>query len=180
MQARLIEVEKQHYRESNGFTFDDFEVGDIFEHRPGRTITATDNIWETLITVNQHPIHFDEEYAKKTQFGRTLVNSTLTLSIVTGMTVNILSAKAIANLGWNNVRLPNPLFVGDTIYSASKIISKKESAKQPERGIITVKTIGYNQYNKVVISFERSIMLPKKGMEIDYSHNIDKGWFENA
>jgi itaconyl-CoA hydratase len=118
--------------------------------------------------------------SKRTQFGRTLVNSTLTLSIVTGLTVNILSAKAIANLGWDNVRLPNPLFVGDTIYAVSKVMSKRESAKLSDRGIIKVRTIGYNQNNIVIISFDRTIMLPKQGGEVDYSHNIDFQWFDNA
>jgi itaconyl-CoA hydratase len=110
MQTRLVKINENHFRESNGFTLDDFNVGDIFEHRPGRTITETDNTWATLITVNQHPVHFDKEYASKTQFKKILVNSALTFSIVSGMTVNILSAKAIANLGWDRIRLPHPVF----------------------------------------------------------------------
>jgi itaconyl-CoA hydratase len=179
MQNRLIKLSNNHYRESNGFTFDDFEVGDIFEHRPGRTITMTDNINHTLNTVNQHPIHFDEQYARNTQFKRILVNSTLTLSIVTGMTVNILSAKAVANLGWDNIRLPHPVFIDDTLYAVSKIISKKESQKNLDQGVINVKTIGYNQDNTMVIGFNRFILLPKDRKDVDYSHKIDFDCFNN-
>ena len=102
MVVRREEVKPSRYRESYGRYYEDFHVGDIYEHRPGRTITEADNTWFTLLTMNTHPLHFDAHYAKKTEFGRPLVNSALTLSIVAGMSVSDLSQKAIANLGWEN------------------------------------------------------------------------------
>ena len=122
MVVRREEIEPGRYRESYGRYYEDFHVGDIYEHRPGRTITETDNTWFTLLTMNTHPLHFDAHYAKKTEFGRPLVNSALTLSIVAGMSVSDLSQKAIANLGWENIKLTAPVFAGDTLYAESEVL----------------------------------------------------------
>jgi acyl dehydratase len=121
----------QRYRESFGRYYDDFTVGDVYEHRPGRTITESDNTWFTLITMNTHPLHFDKEYAAKSEFKRPLVNSCLTLSMVVGMSVSDISQKAIGNLGWNDIKLTAPVFVGDTIYAESEVLAKRESASRP-------------------------------------------------
>ena len=126
MVVRREEIEPGRYRESYGRYYEDFHVGDIYEHRPGRTITETDNTWFTLLTMNTHPLHFDAHYAKKTEFGRPLVNSALTLSIVAGMSVSDLSQKAIANLGWENIKLTAPVFAGDTLYAESEVLAKRE------------------------------------------------------
>ncbi len=145
-----------------GRFYEDFEVGDVYQHPLGRTITETDNIWFTLVTVNQNPIHFDFHYAAQTKFKRPLVDSTFTLALVTGLTVSDISQNGI-NLGWDEVRLPAPVYHGDTIYARSEVLSKRESKTYPDRGIVTVKTIGYNQDGVVVITFKRTIMVYKRG-----------------
>ena len=114
MVATAKEVGKNRYRESYGRYLEDFNIGDIYEHRPGRTLTESDNTWFTLLTMNQHPLHFDTEYASKSEFGKPLVNSCLTLSIVAGMSVSDISQKTIANLGWDKIKLTAPVYVGDT------------------------------------------------------------------
>ena len=146
----------------SGRYFEDFEVGDIYPHPVGRTVTQTDNIWFTLLTVNPNPIHFDAVYAAKTEFGRPLVDSTFTLALVTGLSVGDLSQNAI-NLGWEEVRLPRPVFDGDTLYARSEVLNKRESKSQPARGIVQVKTTGFNQDGVVVIEFRRTIMVYKRG-----------------
>ncbi len=157
----------QRYRETFGRYYEDFTVGDIYEHRPGRTITATDNTWFTLLTMNNHPLHFDAEYAAKSEFKRPLVNSCLTLSIVVGMSVSDVSYKAIGNLGWNDIKLPAPVFAGDTLYAESEVIAKRESRSRPTQGIVTVRTKGVNQDGKVVISYERTVLVPKRGHGVE-------------
>ncbi len=144
-----------------GRFFEDFQVGDIYPHRLGRTITQADNIWFTLLTVNPNPIHFDAHYASQTEFGRPLVDSTFTLALVTGLSVADISQNAI-NLGWDEVRLPAPVFDGDTIYARSEVISLRESRSRPHQGIVKVRTIGYNQDGVVVIEFMRSILVYKR------------------
>ena len=156
------------YRESIGRCFEDFVVGDVYEHRPGRTITETDNTWFTLLTMNTHPLHFDAAYSARTEFGRPLVNSCLTLSIVVGMSVSDVSQKAIGNLGWNDVRLTAPVFAGDTIYAESAVIAKRESASRPTQGIVTVRTTGKKSDGTVFMTFERTVLVPKRGHEIEY------------
>lgn len=146
-----------------GRVFEDFEVGDVYRHPLGRTVTAADNIWFTLLTMNTNPLHFDRAYAAKTEFGRPLVNSTLTLALVTGQSVSDISQNVMANLGWNDVKLPHPVFEGDTIYSLSEVLAKRESRSRPNVGIVTVKTTGHNQDGEVVIEFERTIMVYKRG-----------------
>jgi itaconyl-CoA hydratase len=145
-----------------GRFFEDFEVGDIFEHPLGRTVTTTDNSWFTLLTQNTAAIHFDHYYASQTEFGKPLVDSTFTLALVTGQSVTDISQNVFANLGWDEVRLPAPVFEGDTIYSRSEVLEKRESRSRPDVGIVKVKTIGFNQEGTVVISFERTIMVYKK------------------
>ncbi|MHA1165560.1 MAG: MaoC family dehydratase, partial [Alphaproteobacteria bacterium] len=131
MVAIAKEVGKGRYRESYGRYFEEFEIGDIYEHRPGRTISEADNTWFTLLTMNQHPLHFDFEYAAKSEFGKPLVNSCLTLSILAGMSVSDISQKTIANLGWDKIKLPAPVFIGDTIYAESEVLAKRESKSRP-------------------------------------------------
>ena len=145
----------------NGRFYEDFEIGDIYPHPLGRTVTQTDNIYMTLLTQNTNPIHFDEYYAKQTEFGKPLVDSTFTLALVTGQSVTDLSQNAMANLGWDEIRLPNPVFEGDTIYSFSEVLSKRESKSRPNVGIVNVKTSGYNQRGEIVISYKRTFMIYK-------------------
>ena len=160
----IKKIGPQRYREDPGRYFEDFQVGDVYEHWPGRTVSEADNIWFTNLTMNTHPIHFDANYASKSEFGKYLVNSAFTLALVTGMCVSGTSQKAIANLGWEEIRLPNPVFEGDTIYSESKVLEKRESKSRKNVGIILVKTSGYNQDGIVVITFKRRVMVYKKGM----------------
>ncbi len=145
-----------------GRFFEDFEVGDIYEHPLGRTVTTTDNSWFTLLTQNTAAIHFDHYYASQTEFGKPLVDSTFTLALVTGQSVTDISQNVFANLGWDEVKLPAPVFEGDTIYSRSEVLEKRESRSRPDVGIVKVKTTGFNQEGTVVISFERTIMVYKK------------------
>jgi itaconyl-CoA hydratase len=154
-------------RESFGRYYEEFEIGDVYEHRPGRTITETDNSWFTLLTMNNHPLHFDAVYAAKSEFGKPLVNSCLTLSIVVGMSVSDVSYKAIGNLGWNDIKLVAPVFAGDTLYAESEVLAKRESQSRPTQGIVTVKTRGTNQEGKVVMSYERTVLVPKRGYGVD-------------
>jgi len=145
-----------------GRFYEDFEVGDIYQHPLGRTITETDNIWFTLLTMNPNQLHFNREYGKRTSFGQCLVDSTLTMAIVTGQSVSDISQNVVANLGWDEVRLPHPVYNGDTIYAVSDVLSKRESKSRPNAGIVQVRTRGVNQDGKVVISFIRTIMVYKK------------------
>jgi len=146
-----------------GRFFEDFEVGDIYEHPLGRTVTTTDNSWFTLLTQNTAPIHFDHAYAEKTEFGRPLVDSTFTVALVTGQSVTDVSQNVFANLGWDEIRLPAPVFEGDTIYSRSEVLERRESRSRPNVGVVTVKTTGYNQDGIVVITFKRTLLVYKKG-----------------
>jgi itaconyl-CoA hydratase len=146
-----------------GRFFEDFIVGDTYKHPLGRTITTTDNSWFTLLTQNTARIHIDHHYASQTSFGRPLVNSTFTLALVTGQSVTDISQNVFANLGWDEVRLPNPVFEGDTIYSESSVLDKRESETRPEVGIVTVRTTGKNQDGVEVITFRRIVMVYKKG-----------------
>ena len=161
------EVAPNRFRESFGRYFEDFRVGDVYEHRPGRTLTEADNTWFTLLTMNQHPIHFDAEYAARTEFGKPLVNSVLTLAIITGMSVSDVSQKAIANLGWNDIRLTAPVFAGDTIYAESEVLSKRESRSRPHQGIVTVKTTGRKADGTVFMTYERTVLVPKRGHAVE-------------
>lgn len=162
-----VEIAPGRFRENPGRYYEDFITGDIYEHRPGRTITETDNIWFTLLTMNTHPLHFDNVYSERSEFGKPLVNSCLTLSMVVGMSVSDISQKAIGNLGWNDIKLTSPVFVGDTIYAESEVLAKRESKTRPTQGIVTVKTTGMKADKTVFISFERSVLVPKRGHALD-------------
>ncbi|QNH01991.1 MULTISPECIES: MaoC family dehydratase [Pseudomonas] len=166
------QIGAQRYRGQIGRYFEDFEVGDIYEHRPGRTITETDNIQFSLLTMNLHPMHCDAAYAAKSEFGKPLVNSGLTVAIVLGMTVPDVSGKAIANLGWSDIRLTAPVFPGDTIYAMSEVLDKRESKSRPNQGIISVKTTGTKADGTVFMTFERNVLIQKReGNTLDEAAN---------
>ena len=150
-----------------GRYYEDFAVGDLYKHWPGRTVLAADNSWFTLLTMNQHPLHFDEEYARRSEFGKPLVNSTLTFAIVVGMSVADVSQKAVANLGWTDVRMPAPVFNGDTLYAESTVMDKRESKSRPTQGIVTVATRGWKQDGATVITFKRTVLVAKRGHAIE-------------
>jgi acyl dehydratase len=147
---------------SDGRCFEDFEIGMILRHPLGRTVTPTDNAWFTLLTVNTNPIHFDAHYASQTEFGKPLVNSTFTLALVTGLSVADVSQNAV-NLGWDEVRMPAPVFEGDTIYAQTEVLSKRESKSRPHMGLVEIKTAGFKQDGTVVMEFKRTILVYKRG-----------------
>jgi itaconyl-CoA hydratase len=163
MRDGCIEVAPGRFRETQGRYFDDFVVGHVYEHRPGRTITDADNVWFTLLTMNTHPAHFDYELSKNTEFGKPLVVSPLTIALMTGMSVSDTSAKAIANLGWDEVRMVKPLFVGDTLYCESEVLDKRESKSREGQGIVTFKTTAMNQHGDIVAHYKRSVLVWKRG-----------------
>ena len=152
---------------AGGRYYEDFEVGATYKHRPGRTVGEADNTWFTLLTMNQHPVHFDAEYAKHTEFGRPLVVSTLTLSILVGMSVSDMSQKAIANLGWERITLAKPVFVGDTLYAESTVLDKRESKSRPDQGIVSIHTVGRNQHGEVVCEFDRTMLVMRRGNTLE-------------
>ena len=145
-----------------GRFFEDFNVGDVYRSRIGRTVTEADNTQFTLLTNNTNQIHFNTDYASRTEFKRPLVNSAMTLSIVAGLGVADVSENGFA-LGWDYIKLPNPVFAGDTLYSESEVIGARESKSRPEQGIVKVRTRGINQNGLVVIEYERSVMVWKRG-----------------
>jgi len=165
------QVGAKRYRETLGLYFEDFEVGDVFEHRPGRTVTETDNVWMCLLTMNPQPLHFDAVYASHTEWKRPLVDSTVTLSILTGMSVRTISGKVVANLGWDKVRITAPVFAGDTLYAESTVLSKRESKSRPTQGIVTVETRGVNQDGAQVMVFERTVLIYKRGHSPEQAAN---------
>jgi acyl dehydratase len=142
-----------------GRFYDDFEVGDTYRHPLGRTITETDNIWFTLLTCNTNMTHFNADYAGRTDFEQYLVNSALTLSLVSGLSVTDISENAVANLGWDEIRLPNPVFVGDTLYAETTILDKRKSESRPYAGIVNIQTRGFKQDETTVIEFKRTVMV---------------------
>ena len=156
-------AEQRIIRANLGRVFEDFTLGDVYYHPLGRTVTTTDNMWFTLLTQNTAMVHVDHHYAAQTEFGRPLVDSTFTLALVTGQSVIDLSQNVMANLGWDEVRLPNPLFEGDTVYSRSEVLEKRESKSRPNVGIVRVRTTGFKQDGTVVIEFVRTILVYKRG-----------------
>jgi acyl dehydratase len=156
------QIGEQRYRGQIGRYFEDFEVGDVYEHRPGRTLTETDNISFSLLTMNSHPMHCDGAYAAKSEFGKPLINSGLTLAVVLGMTVPDVSGKAIANLGWTDIKLTAPVFPGDTIYAESEVLGKRESKSRPNQGIVTVRTLGKKADGTQFMSFDRNVLIQKR------------------
>ena len=167
MTYRPKEISSNRYREDIGRYFEDFQVGDVYEHRPGRTITETDNVWFTQLTMNTHPLHFDEAYAAKSEFGKPLVNSCLTLSMVAGMSVSDTSQKAVANLGWTDIKITPPVYVGDTIYAESEVLEKRESKSRPTQGIVTIRSKGIKANGTQFMSYIRTMLVPKKGNAIE-------------
>lgn len=172
MAGEVKKVGERTYRESFGRYYEDFQVGDIYQHRPGRTITQYDNISFTLLTMNTHPMHFDEEYAKHSEFGRCIVCSPLTVALMVGMSVTDVSQKAIANLGWTDIKLTHPLFAGDTLYAESEVLEKRESKSRPNAGLVSVKTVGLNQDGVKVCEFNRTMLIMKRsGNDVEVKAN---------
>lgn len=160
-------IGENRYREQFGRSYEDFHVGDIYEHRPGRTISETDNTWFTLLTMNTHPMHFDAEYAKASEFGRCIVCSPFTVALLVGMSVTDVSQKAIANLGWGDIKLTHPVFAGDTLYGTSEVLEKRESKSRPGAGLVTVRTVGTNQDGVEVCTFTRTMLIAKQGHSVE-------------
>ena len=156
-------VGHKRYQASYGRYLEDFELGAVYEHRPGRTLTDADNIHFSLLTMNFHPMHCDAAFAAKSEFGKLLVSSGLTLAIVLGMTVNDISAKAVANLGWKEINLTAPVFAGDTLYAESEVLEIRGSKSRPTQGIVTVKTRAFNQNGVEIMNFIRSALVSKRG-----------------
>jgi itaconyl-CoA hydratase len=167
MAGNVEQTGPNRYRERFGRYYEDFTVGDIYEHRPGRTISETDNTWFTLLTMNTHPMHFDAEYAKHSEFGRCIVCSPLTVAIMVGMSVTDVSQKAIANLGWKEIRLTHPLFAGDTLTAESEVLDKRDSKSRPNAGIVGVRTRGFNQDGVLVCEFDRAMLIAKRGFDTE-------------
>lgn len=142
-----------------GRFLEDFTVGDVYRHAHGRTITQTDNTWFSLLTNNPHDVHSNADYASRTEFGKPLVVSTLTLAIVTGLSVPDVSQNAVANLGWEQVRLTAPVFAGDTIYAESEVLEVRPSRSRPTQGIVRVHTRGFNQDGVTILEFERAVLV---------------------
>jgi itaconyl-CoA hydratase len=147
----------------DGRYFEDFSVGDTYRHPFGRTISEADNTWFTLLTNTSHQIHYNADYAAETEFGRPLVVSTLTLAVATGLSVADISLNAVANLGWDEVRLPNPVFAGDTIYAESEVLEVRSSKTRPTQGVVTFRTRGTNQDGQIVIEYRRTILVYRRG-----------------
>jgi acyl dehydratase len=146
-----------------GRFFEDFTVGDVYRHPLGRTVLPTDNSWVTLLTQNTAALHFDAAYAARTRWGKPLVDSTFTLALVTGQSVTDVSMNVMANLAWDRVRMPHPVFEGDTIYSQSEVLQARESASHQDSGIVSVRTVGFNQDGVIVITFERTLLVYRRG-----------------
>jgi acyl dehydratase len=149
-------------KEWRGRFYEDLEVGDVYRSRIGRTISEADNVWFTCLTMNTNQIHFNVPYAERTQFGQPLVNSAFTLALVLGMTVPDTSENAAANLGWGEITLPKPVFVGDTLWAESEITARRESRSNPSVGIVSVRCRGINQRREVVIELTRTFMVYKR------------------
>ncbi len=157
-----------------GRCFEEFEIGDVYKHWPGRTITEYDDTLFSMLTMNHNPLHIDANYCEDTQFKQRLVVGPLIFSIALGMSVPDVSGKAIANLEFENVKHLAPTFHGDTIYAETKVLDKKLSSSKPDRGIVTVETIAYNQRGERVLSFKRRVMIPTR----EYDEAWQRAWDE--
>jgi itaconyl-CoA hydratase len=146
-----------------GRFYEDFSIGAVYQHPLGRTVSEADNTWFTLLTMNTNQMHFNAEYAARSEFGRPLVVSTLTLAIAVGQSVTDLTQNAIANLGWEEIVLPHPVFAGDTLYSESVVLALRESRTRPHAGVVTVRTRTLNQHGDEVCTFTRTFMVYKRG-----------------
>ena len=167
MVKNVKEVGPQRYRETFGRYFEEFIVGDVYEHRPGKTVTEYDNHLFTLLTLNTHPMHFDAEFAAASEFKKNLVVSPYTLALLIGMSVTDTSQKAIANLGMDEVKFTMPVFAGDTLYGESEVLAKRESKSRPGQGIVTIRTIGKNQRGEMVATFTRNMLIPARGHAVE-------------
>jgi itaconyl-CoA hydratase len=156
--------------------YEDFDVGDVYRSAIGRTVTETDNLLFTALAMNTNELHFNEEAAKATEFGRILVNSTFTLALVLGLSVADTSQAGAVNLGWTEIRLPRPVFVGDTIWSETEVTAVRESKSRPTQGIVSVRTRGLNQRREVVCEFARSFLIPKHDAAPDGFPGTDEPW----
>jgi itaconyl-CoA hydratase len=145
-----------------GRFYEDLGVGDVFRGRLGRTVTQTDNIWFTCLTLNTNQVHFNSVRSERGLYGRPLVNSAFTLALVTGMTVPDTSENAAANLAWTDITLPHPVFEGDTLWAESEILEIRESSSRPNVGIVSMRCRGINQRREVVIEFKRTFMVYKR------------------
>ena len=165
-------------KEWRGRFYEDFAAGDVFRSRFGRTVTRTDNIWFTCLTMNTNPMHFSEPFAARTRFEKPLVNSAFTLALVTGLTVPDTSENAAANLAWTDIELPKPVFEGDTLWAESEILDVRESGSNPSVGIVSMRCRGINQRSEVVIEFKRTFMVYKRGAEevADSFPYTDEDW----
>ena len=167
MVKNVKEVGPQRYRETFGRYFEEFIVGDVYEHRPGKTVTEYDNHLFTLLTLNTHPMHFDAEFAAASEFKKNLVVSPYTLALLIGMSVTDTSQKAIANLGMDEVKFTMPVFAGDTLDGESEVLAKRESKSRPGQGIVTIRTIGKNQRGEMVATFTRNMLIPARGHAVE-------------
>ena len=154
-----------------GRYYEDFSVGEVYQHPLGRTISEADNTWFTLLTMNKHPLHFDAEYARHSEFGRCVVASPFTVSLIVGMSVSDVSQKAIANLGWTDIKLTHPVFAGDTLYAESEVLAKRESKSRADAGIVSVRSIGKNQDGAVVCTFDRTMLVQRRGHALEDKAN---------
>jgi itaconyl-CoA hydratase len=162
-------------KEWRGRFYEDLDVGDVYRSRLGRTITEADNVWFTCLTMNTNQVHFNDVYAAGTLYGKVLVNSTFTLALITGLTVADTSENAAANLGWDAVRLPAPVFVGDTLWAESEILERRESRSRPDTGIVRMRCRGLNQDDVCVIEFERTFLIYKRSADPRSSRRGDAG-----
>lgn len=163
--AGFERIGEQRYREVVGFHYEEFTVGDVIEHRPGRTITEMDNVLMSMLSMNDAPLHIDAAYAATLPWGRPIVSSLVTLSIVGGMTARSTSGRTVANLGWDHIRLPAPVFAGDTLYAHSEVLAKRLSRSRPGEGIVSCRTTGTKSTGEVVLVYERSFLVPCRNAE---------------
>ncbi|AKU23106.1 MULTISPECIES: MaoC family dehydratase [Telluria group] len=161
----LEHIDGQRYRESHGMYYEDFDVGDIYEHRPGRTISEADNTWMSLLCMNTHPLHIDAAYGEQTEFKKPLVSSLITFAIIGGLSLASTSARGVANLGWSNVRFLSPVFAGDTIYAETRVVAKRQSDSRPGDGIVTVETKGFVHPDRQFMVCERSFLVPLRNAQ---------------
>ncbi|OYV64349.1 MAG: hypothetical protein B7Z72_13355 [Gemmatimonadetes bacterium 21-71-4] len=156
--------------------YEDFTVGDTYRSAVGRTVTETDNLLFTMLALNTNELHFNEEAAKATEWGRILVNSTFTLALVLGLSVADTTQAGAVNLGWTEIRLPHPVFVGDTIWSETQVTAVRESHSRPEQGIVGVRTRGINQRGEVVCEFARSFLIGRRASAADSFPGTGEPW----
>jgi itaconyl-CoA hydratase len=163
-------------KEWHGRFYDDIDVGDVFRSRLGRTISEADNTWFTCLTMNTNQVHFNAAYAERTRFGRLLVNSAFTVALVSGLSVPDTSENAVANLEWTDIRLPRPVFVGDTLWAESEVLSKRASVSNPSVGIVGMRTRGVNQNAEVVVEFRRAFMLARREAAVAWFPESGEPW----